>query len=95
MSFYRIAQEALNNVAKHSEASQARVSLHQEPNRVTLRVSDNGKGFDTRAVPPESLGIGIMRDRAKAIGASLAIESQKNRGTEVVAAWLNTPEEKP
>jgi len=50
VSFYRIAQEALNNIARHSEASQVRVSLHQKPNRVTLRVSDNGKGFDTSSL---------------------------------------------
>lgn len=88
VAFYRIAQEALNNVAKHSGAGEARVTLDCRPDAITLRVSDNGRGFDTDVVPVNSLGIGIMRDRAKAIGASLTIESQRNQGAEVVVTWM-------
>lgn len=87
VALYRIAQEALNNVAKHSGASQARVSLHCHPDRVELRVSDNGRGFDTSQVPADSLGIGIMGERARAIDACLNIESKVGQGTEVVAIW--------
>ncbi|MCD6552448.1 MAG: PAS domain S-box protein [Anaerolineae bacterium] len=96
VALYRIAQEALNNVAKHAGASQAAVSLrylspHPSPTRggegVELRIRDDGRGFDLESVPPESLGLGIMRERAEAIGTVLNIDSQVGHGTEVVVAW--------
>ena len=97
VALYRIAQEALNNVAKHAAASQAAVSLRyllpspcqgEGPGvRVELRISDDGRGFDPQGVPPESLGLGIMRERAEAIGAALRIKSQVGQGTQVVVAW--------
>ena len=55
--------------------------------RVELRISDDGRGFDPQGVPPESLGLGIMRERAEAIGAALRIKSQVGQGTQVVVAW--------
>jgi PAS domain S-box-containing protein len=84
VGLYRITQEALNNVAKHAAASRAKVNLRCKPDEVTLVVSDNGKGFDSNAVRPESLGIGIMRDRAKGIGAELRLESKIGSGSEVI-----------
>ena len=95
VAFYRIAQEALNNVAKHAGASQSSVSLRYIPpdvggeqrGGVELRISDDGRGFDPQGVSPESLGLGIMRERAEAIGAALKIESQVGHGTEVVVVW--------
>jgi len=87
VALYRIAQEALNNVAKHAAASQATVSLCCQPGNVELRVSDDGRGFDPRDVSPERLGLGIMRERAEAIGARLEIESQVGQGTQVTAVW--------
>jgi signal transduction histidine kinase/ligand-binding sensor domain-containing protein len=85
--FYRIAQEALNNVAKHSGASQATVRLCCGPDQVTLHVADDGRGFDVDAVSPEHLGVGIMRERAEAIGAELTIDSAPGHGTEVSVLW--------
>jgi signal transduction histidine kinase len=87
VALYRIAQEALNNVAKHTGASQATVGLQRQPGQVRLRISDDGGGFDPEGVPPESLGLGIMRERAEAIGATLAIGSEVGRGTEVTVVW--------
>jgi len=87
IALYRVAQEALNNVAKHAGASQAMVSLRYQPERVELRVSDDGRGFDPESIPPESLGLGIMRERAEAIGAALKVESQVGQGTWVVVIW--------
>ena len=52
-----------------------------------MRISDDGRGFDPQSVPPESLGLGIMRERAEAIGATLAIGSEVGRGTEVMVKW--------
>lgn len=87
IALYRIAQEALNNVAKHAKASQATVSLSCQPRGVELCISDDGRGFDPDPITPDHLGIGIMHERAKAIGATLRIESQPGCGTQVVAAW--------
>ena len=93
MGLYRIVQEALNNVAKHAGASQAKVNLLCQPGQVTSSVTDNGRGFDMTAIPPDSLGLGIMRERAKNIGASLTIESKIGCGTQVVAIWEDAPKE--
>ena len=87
VALYRIAQESLNNVAKHAEASQVNVSLHCQPSRVILSISDNGCGFSVDSIPPDHLGVGIMHERAEAIGAMLTVESEIGHGTEVVALW--------
>jgi nitrate/nitrite-specific signal transduction histidine kinase len=87
VALYRIAHEALNNVAKHAGASQATVNLRCRPEQVELHVSDDGRGFDPEGIAPESLGLGIMRERAEAIGATLTVESEIGRGTEVMVIW--------
>jgi PAS domain S-box-containing protein len=84
---YRIAQEALNNVTKHAQAGEATVRLQNEPDRVTLRICDNGKGFEPEGIQPERLGLRIMRERAQAIGATFSINSQPEQGTEVTVVW--------
>jgi signal transduction histidine kinase len=103
---YRIAQEALNNVAKHSGASQAAISLRYSSMNeqgggsaegpgsdmppglsVELRISDDGRGVNLAQVSPQSLGLSIMRERAEAISATLTIESEIGRGTQVVVIW--------
>jgi PAS domain S-box-containing protein len=93
VSLYRIAQEALNNVAKHSGASDARVEVlapasgDTNGNRpkpcVQLTITDNGNGFDTSISKPTHLGLDIMRERAAAIEAQLDIRSQVGKGTSV------------
>jgi signal transduction histidine kinase len=89
VGLYRIAQEALNNVAKHSGASQATVHLCCGPERVALHITDDGRGFDVNAIPPDHLGVGIMRERAETIGAELTIESEPEHGTEVSVVWAS------
>jgi PAS domain S-box-containing protein len=86
LALHRIAQESLNNVAKHAEATIVNVYLKSGP-EVVLRISDNGRGFDPGHIPPGHMGIGIMRERAREIGAVLEIESQRGRGTQVVVTW--------
>ncbi len=93
VALYRIAQEALNNVAKHADAKEAKVRLLCRAGRVTLRVSDDGKGFNTRGIPPNSLGLNIMRERAREIGASLTVRSKAGAGTTVRTVWNNAPGE--
>jgi PAS domain S-box-containing protein len=88
VAMYRIAQEALNNVVKHAQARHANVSLHYAPSgRPTLRIEDDGHGFDLSSIPAGHLGVGIMRERAEAVGATLVIESQPGRGTRVQVVW--------
>ncbi len=98
VAFYRITQEALNNVAKHAEASQVSVSLQCQPFgeealvSATLCVCDNGQGFDPAETPPDHLGLDIMRERAEAIGATLSIASQPGQGVLVTATWRGDKE---
>lgn len=87
IAFYRIAQEALNNSIKHARASHIVVRLYFSPDGVALRMSDNGCGFDLSAIPPDHLGVSIMRERAVSIGATFALTSQPGHGTEVLIAW--------
>jgi len=91
VAFYRIAQEALNNVAKHSAASQASVTLrflqNAQENTLILSVYDNGGGFIFADVAPQRLGLNIMQERAEAISATLMIDSEPGYGTEVMVSW--------
>jgi PAS domain S-box-containing protein len=101
VTFYRVAQEALNNVVKHAEARHVTVGLHASPpldtgrpdswrGQLILQVRDDGRGFDPGEVEPGKLGLGIMRERAESTGAMLTIESRPGRGTLVTLAWQNT-----
>ena len=82
---YRIAQEALNNALKHSQASKITLELEMRRRRVTLAVSDDGVGFDLNdpKIHSKRLGLTSMRERVEAIGGSLQIESQQGAGTSV------------
>jgi signal transduction histidine kinase len=101
IAFYRIAQEALNNVAKHARASQVTLRLGCSPGRsgslaetqpegIELRINDDGCGFEPEAVPPHHLGLGIMRERAHQIGAILEINSKSGLGTEIRVVWVDS-----
>jgi PAS domain S-box-containing protein len=85
---YRIAQEALNNVTRHSQATRAWVRLSGGPERVGLRIRDNGRGFDPNAHSTDHLGLDIMRERAEAIRAALKVESAIGAGTAVTLRWF-------
>jgi signal transduction histidine kinase len=87
MVFYRVAQEALNNIAKHSGARQVAVHLECRPDRLNLSIKDDGLGFEPGLIAPDHMGIAIMRERANSIGARLKIESQLGEGTTVEVAW--------
>ena len=93
--FFRVAQEALNNVVKHAGASKVFISLQSTASGASLSVSDDGAGFDGTANPPQHLGIGIMNERAAAIGAQLRIVSTPGRGTSVTVTWAETRAEHP
>jgi PAS domain S-box-containing protein len=81
---YRIAQEALTNTARHADAHHVKVSLLTENNRLSLSVSDNGRGFDTSGLPEsDGLGVAGMRERAALVGGGLVVASLKGKGTRV------------
>ena len=83
-SLYRVAQEALHNVARHARATRVDVQLRCLPEQVALVLRDNGIGFDTTQTH-RGLGLGNMQDRMMAIGGRLTLESQLGAGTKVRA----------
>ena len=87
--FYRVAQEALNNIAKHSGARQVDIQVIYDPDHVNLCIKDDGLGFDTESIPPGHLGIAIMRERASSIGANLEVDSEVGLGTTVRLNWAH------
>lgn len=93
-AFYRIAQEAFNNIARHAEAAQVRVRLDGEPGKMDLTIQDDGVGFDAQTLEHEGLGLGIMRERARSIGARLEVVSRPGRGTRLHLNWQAPDEEK-
>jgi signal transduction histidine kinase len=86
VAFYRIAQESINNLARHSNATHARARLIYKPDELQLIVVDNGDGFN---INHQSSGFGLnsMRERAAGIGATLDIKSKKGIGTRVSLVW--------
>lgn len=88
IALYRIGQEAVNNVVKHAQANHVTLRVNNnEPGQLELTIVDDGGGFDTETVSSTSLGLEIMRERAKAIGASVTIKSDPERGTCITAIW--------
>jgi PAS domain S-box-containing protein len=84
-TLYRIAQEALTNVARHSHAANVEVILERRPDHVLLIVEDDGVGFDAGGtVPTSGFGLLGMQERASLVGATLQIESAIGRGTTVL-----------
>lgn len=88
VAFYRIAQEALNNITKHARATQVTIDLCCDDNRVSLRIFDDGQGFDRQTVTSEHLGLAIMAERAEDIGAVLEVQSDIGAGTLVLVTWM-------
>ena len=84
LCLYRVAQEALSNVAKHSGSTRAVVRLTAADNIARLEVEDNGVGFDP-AVSAQGMGLASMRERLRSIRGELEIMSQTGEGTRIVA----------
>ena len=91
MMIYRISQEALNNIAKHSKASFVDFALRKAGRNIELAIRDNGQGFDVEkklsVKTSRGLGLVSMRERAEFSGGSLTVESAKGRGTVIRASW--------
>jgi two-component system sensor histidine kinase UhpB len=86
MALFRIAQEALTNVAKHARATHARVALARTTGKLTLVVEDDGRGIAPAAANdpgPAGWGMAVMRERAGAVGGTVRVDSSE-RGTRVI-----------
>jgi signal transduction histidine kinase len=95
IAFYRIAQEALNNIIKYSDAGNASISIkaYKQGNMVLLRVIDDGCGFNISEVKGSHLGLGIMKERALAAEMEFNIKSEINHGTEIEVKWMKRKED--
>jgi signal transduction histidine kinase len=83
LCLYRIVQEALHNVARHSQARRATVSVACDERDIVLQIADSGVGFDPRHVPHAGLGLVSMRERAAALKGRLAIHAVPGQGTQI------------
>lgn len=99
LTFYRIAQEALNNIIKHAEAENIEISLSKTPDnldgsckKAVLLIKDDGVGFREMPESAIHLGFNIMKERAQSVGAELEINSKINLGTTIQISWK--PEKK-
>ena len=83
--YYRVAQEALDNVARHADADHLEVALKREGSDLVLRISDDGTGFTTEAeAAQDGFGLQGMRERADLIGGTLEVESRTGGGTTIL-----------
>ena len=88
INFYRIVQESLNNIVKHSDASEVKVTIRRDARAIELMIRDNGKGFEPNASPVDgsgSTGFGLtsIAERARILGGKHSIESIPGRGTTI------------
>jgi len=86
-AIYRMIQEALANVARHSRADQVNVSLVYRNDKVEIAIDDNGLGFDTTRTP-NGMGLRTIKERAESIGGQTSINSEPGKGTKVI---ITTP----
>ncbi len=80
---HRIIQEALNNIVKHSEASEIELDVSQNEHKKIIRIRDNGKGFDSSKGGLKGIGLKNMQERADLIGAEIIINSAQGKGSSI------------
>jgi signal transduction histidine kinase len=94
LNLYRIAQEAVNNAVKYSQAGRITISLDRDGPALRLSIGDNGRGISTRSAAPRGkgggMGLHIMRYRARTMGATLRVLGRRPQGTEVVCLLPRT-----
>ena len=91
-ALFRIVQEALTNTARHSRASVVQVTLAGQQESMTLSICDNGQGFDVASVQGNGVGLVSMRERMKALGGTLLIESAPGEGARITASYRSQPD---
>jgi signal transduction histidine kinase len=90
---YRVLQEALNNIAKHSRSDRVRFSLTKSGENIVMVVEDNGRGFDLESEISavngrRGFGLSTMRERTELSGGAFSIESSMGAGTKIRASWV-------
>jgi signal transduction histidine kinase/DNA-binding response OmpR family regulator len=91
IALYRVAQEALNNIVKHAQATKSTITLKLEEGEIRLLIEDNGRGFDRDGVSPARLGLGIMCERIDGIGGVFELDSRVGNGTRVKVNLILDP----
>ena len=91
-TIYRICQESLNNIAKHSKANLVTLLLKKSNQRIQLAIKDNGQGFDLSDILERNhrvkgFGLDSMKERAEILGGSFSVESSVGTGTMICASW--------
>jgi two-component system, NarL family, sensor histidine kinase LiaS len=84
-ALWRVMQEALSNVARHSQGSRVWLCLEWTEQQVTLALSDNGQGFDPHAVEQKGIGLRSIRERIEPVGGTVLIHSAPGAGTQIIA----------
>ncbi|OGV69769.1 MAG: hypothetical protein A2283_14535 [Lentisphaerae bacterium RIFOXYA12_FULL_48_11] len=88
-ALYRVAQEALTNVARHAEAGRVDVTIKKAPNAIVMQITDNGKSFDSKrswsSKKSQHLGLLGMRERVEMVGGRFTVESTPGKGTTIHA----------
>jgi len=90
ITLYRIVQESLNNIVKHSRATRARVTVHCGERELEVMINDNGQGFVAQT-PGKGFGLTGMAERVRILGGSYTIHSQPGQGT-TITVRLSLPE---
>lgn len=93
-ALFRITQEALSNVARHSNASAVQIQLHCKQESVTLLIADNGQGFNVARAEGRGVGLLSMRERIQVLGGDIQVESAAGKGTEIYVHCPTTHIEK-
>lgn len=94
IALYRIAHEALHNIAKHAQATKVKVSLIRGNNLLSLTIEDNGVGFDSNALKEAHFGIRNMHERAQSIDADFCVKSEIAQGTKILLRTKTNDETK-
>ena len=84
-ALFRVTQEALSNIVRHSLATQVELALVYEGDNVILTISDNGTGFDVISVEDKGVGLRSMSERMQALGGEFKVESSQGHGTRIIA----------
>jgi NarL family two-component system sensor histidine kinase LiaS len=84
-ALFRVTQEALSNITRHSQASLVEIRLAWVENQVSMTISDNGVGFEVAKVEGQGVGLRSMRERVEDLGGSLSVESAPGKGTRLTA----------
>jgi two-component system, NarL family, sensor histidine kinase LiaS len=91
----RVVQEALSNVARHSQATRVQFSLKQEQEQIAIGIVDNGCGFDPTKISSQSVGLRSMQERLEEIGGTFQLQSRAGQGTQIMVGYARSSSAAP